>query len=222
MIAPLAPLPIRGVIWYQGESNSALARVHSYNRVMRTLIEDWRRQWGIGDFPFLYVQISNFKSTPLEDWAELREQQVRTLGLRNTAMAVTIDIGNPDDVHPTDKQNVGLRLARAARYFSYAESVEYSGPIFRQATTEGASIRVWFDHAEGLSAKGGAVTGFEVAGRDGKFGPATAIIDGHTIVASNPEVTAPVSVRYGWANSPQCNLFNADGLPASPFTSEQE
>ena len=221
MIAPLAPLPIRGVIWYQGESNSALARVHSYDRVMRTLIEDWRRQWAIGDFPFLYVQISNYKSTPLEDWAELREQQVRTLALRNTAMAVTIDIGNPDDVHPTDKLDVGLRLARAARVLSYHESVEYSGPMFREATPEGTSIRVWFDHARGLTAKG-AVSGFEVAGRDGRFVPATATIDGETIVASSPEVSAPVSVRYGWANSPQCNVFNGEGLPASPFTSEQD
>ena len=222
MIAPLAPLPIRGAIWYQGESNSALARVHSYDRVMRTLIEDWRRQWRIGDFPFLYVQISNFKSTPLEDWAELRQQQVRTLAMRNTAMAVTIDIGNPDDVHPTDKLDVGLRLARAARYLSYRESVEYSGPMFRQATPEGASIRAWFDHAHGLIAKGGVVSGFEVAGRDGKFVPATATIDGETVLASNPDVTAPVYVRYGWANSPQCNLFNSEGLPASPFTSEMQ
>ena len=154
MIAPLTPLPIRGVLWYQGESNSALARVHSYDRVMRTLIEDWRRQWGVGDFPFLYVQISNFISTPLEDWAELREQQVRTLAMRNTAMAVTIDIGNPTDVHPTDKLDVGLRLARAARALTYGESVEYSGPMFRQATPEGGSIRAYFDHAQGLMVKG--------------------------------------------------------------------
>jgi sialate O-acetylesterase len=221
MIAPLTPLPIRGVLWYQGESNSALARVHSYDRVMRTLIEDWRRQWGIGDFPFLYVQISNFKSTPREDWAELREQQVRTLAMRNTAMAVTIDIGNPDDVHPTDKHDVGLRLARAARVLTYSENIEYSGPMFRQATTESGSIRAWFDHAKGLSAKGGTVTGFEVAGRDGIYVPATATVDGATVVASSPDVPVPVFVRYGWANSPQCDLFNSDGLPASPFTSER-
>ena len=221
MIAPLASLPIRGVIWYQGESNSALPRVHSYDRVMRTLIEDWRRQWGVGDFPFLYVQISNFKSTPLEDWAELREQQIHTLAMRNTAMAVTIDIGNPDDVHPTDKLDVGLRLARAARALSYGENVEYSGPMFRQATTESGSIRIWMDHASGLNAKGGTLTGFEVAGKDGKYFPAAATIDDITVVASSPSVPEPVSVRYGWANSPQCNLFNGEGLPASPFTSEK-
>ena len=219
MIAPLTPLPIRGALWYQGESNSALERFPIYNRIMRALIEDWRRQWGVGAFPFLYVQISNFKSTPREDWAGLRRQQVETLGLRNTAMAVTIDIGNPDDVHPTDKVDVGHRLALAARNLSYGEAVNYWGPMFRQATPEGAAIRAWFDHAQGVTAKSAEVTGFEVAGADGKFSPATAKIDGETVVASSPDVPAPLYVRYGWANSPQCNLFNGEGLPASPFTS---
>jgi sialate O-acetylesterase len=222
MIAPIAPFAIRGVIWYQGESNSALERAPLYNHIFRALIEDWRRQWSIGDFPFLYVQISNFKSTPAEDWAVLREQQRKTLEMRNTAMIVTIDIGNPEDVHPTDKLDVGLRMARAARALTYGESVEYNGPSFRQATPEGASIRAWFDHAKGLTAKGGDVTGFEVAGPDGKFSPATAKIERETIVVSSPDVPEPVSVRYGWANSPQCNLFNAEGLPASPFTSVHE
>jgi sialate O-acetylesterase len=219
MIAPLAPLPIRGVIWYQGESNSALERYPLYNRIMRALIEDWRRQWGVGAFPFLYVQISNFKSTPLENWAALRQQQVETLGLRNTAMAVTIDIGNPDDVHPTDKVDVAHRLALAARHIGYHEDVDYLSPMFRQATPEGTSIRAWFDAAKGLTAKGGEVTGFEVAGADGKFSAATAKIEGETVLASSPDVPNPVYVRYGWANSPQCNLFNGEGLPASPFTS---
>ncbi len=219
MIAPLTPLPIRGVIWYQGESNSALERWPLYNRIMRTLIEDWRRQWAVGDFPFLYVQISNFGSNSSEEWANLRQQQVETLGLKNTAMAVTIDIGNPTDVHPTDKIDVGHRLALAARVLNYGETLEYSGPLFRQATTEGAAIRVWFDHAKGLSAKGGEPTSLEVAGKDGKFVPAKAVIEGETILASSPDVPQPVAVRYGWANSPQCNLFNGEGLPASPFTS---
>jgi sialate O-acetylesterase len=219
MIAPLTPMAIRGVIWYQGESNSVLERAPLYGRVFRTLIEDWRHEWGVGDFPFLYVQISNFKSTPAEDWAVLREQQLKTLELKNTAMAVTIDIGTPDNVHPPDKLDVGLRLARAARVLSYGEKLEYSGPIFRQATPEGASIRAWFNHANGLMAKGGAVTGFEVAGADGKFVPATAKIEGESIMASSPDVAQPVFVRYGWANSPDCDLFNGDGLPASPFTS---
>jgi sialate O-acetylesterase len=220
MIAPLAPFPIRGVIWYQGESNSALERWPLYDRIMRTLIEDWRRQWGEGAFPFLYVQISNFKSSPSEDWANLREQQVKTLGLRNTGMAVTIDIGNPDDVHPTDKADVGHRLALAARAINYGEpSIEFSGPIFREATPEGNSIRAWFDHAKGLTVKGRDVTSVEVAGADGKFAPAKATVDGETIVASSPDVANPVAIRYGWSNSPQCNLFNGEDLPASPFTS---
>jgi len=208
------------VIWYQGESNSIVDRNPGlYGRIFSTLIEDWRRQWGVGDFPFLYVQISNFTSTPIEDWAIIREQQLKTLELRNTAMAVTIDIGDPDNVHPTDKLDVGLRLARAARVLSYGEVIEYSGPLYRQATPEGSAIRVWFDHAKGLLAKGGAASGFEVAGADGKFSPATATVEGATVVATSPSVAEPVFVRYGWANSPQCNLFNGEGLPASPFTS---
>ena len=219
MIAPLTPFPIRGVIWYQGESNSALARAPLYNRLFRTMIEDWRRQWGVGDFPFLYVQIANFKSTSLEDWATLREQQLRTLELCNTAMAVTIDIGNPVDVHPTNKVDVGNRLARAARALSYGEAIEYSGPLFRQATPEGNAIRVWFNHAKELTTKTGELTGFEVAGADGKFVAATARIDGVTLMVSSAEVAEPAFVRYGWANSPDCNFFNGEGLPASPFTS---
>ncbi|HEY1902678.1 MAG TPA: sialate O-acetylesterase [Terracidiphilus sp.] len=222
MIAPLTSFPIRGVIWYQGESNSALARAPLYGNVFSTLINDWRHEWGVGDFPFLFVQISNFKSNETEDWAELREQQLKTLALRNTAMAVTIDIGNPDNVHPTDKVDVGERLALAARALSYGEDVSYSGPIFRQATPEGNAIRVWFDHhAKGLAAKGGELTGFEVAGADGKFVPATARIDWNTVVASSDAVAEPRFVRYGWANSPQCNLFDGEGLPASPFTSAE-
>jgi sialate O-acetylesterase len=222
MIAPLTRMPIRGVLWYQGESNSILdRRPELYHRLFRTLIEDWRRQWAEGDFPFLYVQIANFKSSPIEDWATLRNQQLKTLDVANTAMAVTIDIGDPDNVHPTDKLDVGLRLARAARAISYGEKIEFSGPLFRQAAPEGSTIRAWFDHAQGMTAKNGELTGFEVAGADGIFSPATAKIDGATILASSPTVAEPTKIRYGWANSPQCNLFNGDGLPASPFTSEK-
>jgi len=222
MIAPLTGMPIRGAIWYQGESNSGPERAPYYDRVMRDMIEDWRHQWGIGAFPFYYVQIANFNAGPDVNWANLREQQRRTLGERNTAMAVTIDIGTPDNIHPPDKADVGHRLALAARALDYGESgLEYSGPMFRQATVEGSSIRAWFDHAKGLTAKGGPVTSVEVAGADGKFVPATAAVDGETIMASSPQVPNPVAIRYGWANSPQCNLFNSDGLPASPFTSEK-
>jgi len=219
MIAPITPFPIRGVIWYQGESNSAQERAPLYERLFPALIEDWRRQWQIGDFPFLYVQLANFKSSPTEPWATIREAQRRTLELRNTGMAVTIDIGNPDNVHPTDKLTVGRRLALAARAVSYGEQLEYSGPMFRQVTPEGGSLRVWFDHAAGLQAKGGALTSFEVAGADGQFVPAQAEIDGATVVLSSAAVAEPVAARYGWANTPECHLYNSDGLPASPFTS---
>jgi len=220
MIAPLTPLPIRGVIWYQGESNSSLERAPLYGRLFRTLIEDWRREWGVGDFPFLFVQLSNFKASVGDDWPTLREQQLKTLALRNTAMVVTIDIGNPDDIHPTDKLDVGLRLALAARALSYGEAIEYSGPLYRQATQEGDHMRVWFDHANGLNGKGGELTGFEIAGADGHFFSAAARIEGATVVVSSSSVPEPAVVRYGWSNSPQCSLFNVENLPASPFRSE--
>jgi len=220
MIAPLTPLPIRGVIWYQGESNAGAERYPMYDRTMRTLIEDWRKQWGVGSFPFLYTQIANYKPGG-ETWANLRDQQLKTLGLANTGMAVTIDIGNPDDIHPTNKAEVGHRLALLARGLEYGEDINYSGPQFRQATPEGNSIRAWFDHhAKGLVAKGGELTGWEVAGADGKFAAASARIDGNTVVVTSDAVPEPRFVRYGWASSPLCNLFNGEGLPASPFTSQ--
>ena len=221
MIAPLTPFPIKGVIWYQGESNSALERAPAYERLFKALIEDWRRQWQIGDFPFLFVQIANYTSTPLENWPLVREAQRKALSLRNTGMAVTIDIGNPDDVHPTDKLTVGQRLALPARAIAYGESVEYSGPVLRQVTTEGQNLRVWFDHASGLQVKGGSLTGFEVAGIDGVFAQAEAKIVGDTIVLSSASVRKPTMARYGWSNSPECHLFNGEGLPASPFDSQK-
>jgi len=192
-----------------------------YAKVMPALIADWRAQWHVGDFPFLYVQIANFKSNATENWAIVREAQRRTLAVTNTAMVVTADVGDPDNVHPADKQTVGARLALAARAVAYGESIEYSGPLDRQATPEGESLRVWFDHAgAGLSVKGGELQSFEIAGEDGKYVPATARIDGKTLVVTSPKVTAPKYVRYAWSNSPVVNLYNASGLPASPFTSE--
>jgi len=221
MVAPVTPYTIKGVIWYQGESNSKLAFAPMYAKLFPALIADWRAQWREGNFPFLFVQISSFTSDPTEAWAIIREAQRRSLSVENTAMAVTIDIGDPDNVHPPDKQTVGARLALAARALAYGESVEYSGPLFRQAAPEADGIRIWFDHAaRGLVAKGGALQGFEIAGDDGRFATATARIDGETIVVSNPQVTDPKHVRYGWANAPAVNLFNSEGLPASPFTSE--
>jgi sialate O-acetylesterase len=222
MIVPLTPFPIRGAIWYQGEANAGGERFRYYDRVMRDMIEDWRHEWGIGSFPFYYVQLANWITGPESNWADVRNQQLRTLGERNTAMALAIDIGNPNDIHPTDKATVGHRLAVAARALNYGErDLEFSGPMFRQATPEGSSIRAWFDHARGLNAKGGEVTSVEIAGPDGKFVPAKTTVDGEAIVASSPDVATPVAIRYGWASNPQCNLYNSDGLPASPFTSEK-
>jgi sialate O-acetylesterase len=220
MIAPLTKFPIRGAIWYQGESNASRERAALYAHLFGTMIQDWRRAWGQGDFPFLFVQLANFKTEPDAKWPELRDAQRQTLALANTGMAVTIDIGATDDIHPKNKQDVGTRLALAARAMTYGEKIEYSGPLFRQATPEGSSLRLWFDHVGGgLTAKGGSLSGFEIAGDERKFVPATAMIDGATIVVSSPFVSAPVGVRYAWSDDPRCNLYNAEGLPASPFRS---
>lgn len=216
MIAPLTPYAIRGVIWYQGENNASERQAYIYRRMFRTMIEDWRRAWGQGDFPFLFVQLANFDTNPF--WPTLRESQTDALSLRNTGMAVAIDIGESKDIHPRNKQEVGRRLALAARHVAYGEALVYSGPLFRQLTTEGGRLRVWFDHAEGLAAKGGGpVTGFAVAGEDGNYVPAEARIDGDAVLVSSPQVAKPVSVRYAWAADPVCNLVNGEGLPASPF-----
>jgi sialate O-acetylesterase len=221
MVAPQTAYTIKGVIWYQGESNSRLTFAPMYAKLFPALIADWRAQWHQGDFPFLFVQISSFTSDATEDWAVIREAQRRSLSVANTAMIVTTDIGDPDNVHPADKQTVGARLALAARALAYGESVEYSGPLFRQATPEDGAVRVWFDHAaNGLAAKGDPLQGFEIAGDDGRFVAATARIDGKTVVVANPSVADPKYVRYGWVNAPVVNLFNSEGLPASPFTSE--
>lgn len=222
MIAPAVPYGIKGVIWYQGETNSARRRAALYERIFPELIADWRTHWREGNFPFLFVQISSFKSDETENWPIVREAQRRTLAVANTAMAVTIDIGNPDNVHPADKQSVGARLALAARALAYGEQVNYSGPLFRQTSSEPGGLRIWFDDvAGGLVANSGELQGFEVAGEDGRFLPAMARIDGATVLATSPEVQRPKYVRYGWQNVPAVNLFNSEGLPASPFTSEE-
>ncbi len=221
MVAPAINFSIKGVIWYQGETNSKLGRAPMYEELFPALIADWRSHWREGNVPFLFVQISSFTSNATESWATIREAQRRTLAVANTGMAVSIDIGAPDNVHPPDKQTVGARLALAARALAYGENIEYSGPLFRQTSLESASVRVWFDHAGGLAAKGGELQGFEVAGDDHHFVDATARIEGASVLVSNPLVKAPKYVRYGWQNAPAVNLFNAAGLPASPFTSEE-
>jgi sialate O-acetylesterase len=199
-----------------------VSRAALYEKLFPAMITDWRTHWQEGNFPFLFVQISSFTSVPAESWGIVREAQRRTLKLDNTAMAVTLDIGNPDNVHPADKQDVGARLALAARAMIYGEKIEYSGPIFREANPEGTSMRVWFDHAVGLAAKGGSLGGFEVAGSDHKFHPATAKIDGDSVLVTAAGVDHPLYVRYAWANAPStANLVNSAGLPASTFTSMQ-
>ena len=217
MIAPLTPFAIRGVIWYQGEANSGPERAPHYTHVFQTMIRDWRKAWGEGDFPFLFVQIANWEVVPEALWPDVRNAQRKALVLTNTAMAVTIDIGDAVDIHPKNKHDVGVRLALAARALAYGEKLEWSGPLYRQVAPEEHALRVWFDHADGLNSKGPALTGFEVAGVDGKYSPAEAKIEGSSVVVSSAAVPTPVSVRYGWAANPTCNLYNHAGLPASPF-----
>jgi sialate O-acetylesterase len=220
MIAPLTPYAIRGVIWYQGESNASENHAYKYRRLFATMIEDWRNRWGEGDFPFLFVQLANFKSN--QWWPVLRESQTETLRLRNTGMAVTIDVGESTDIHPKNKQAVGNRLALAALHVAYGKAVEYAGPVFGQAAPEGGAMRVYFTHADGMQARGGgAITGFTIAGADGGFVPAEAKVEGNTILVSSPQVASPSAVRYAWADDPVANLVNQAGLPAGPFRSDQ-
>jgi sialate O-acetylesterase len=216
MIAPLLPYAIRGVIWYQGESN--VGRERQYRALFPAMIADWRRAWSEGNFPFLFVQIAPYNDmTP-----EIREAQLlawqRTT---NTAMAVTIDCGDAGDIHPAHKQPVGARLALAARAIAYGEAIEYSGPVFSSISIEGNEAILRFSHlGGGLLAENGALKGFTVAGADKIFHPAKAEIRGGTVAVSAEGVTQPAAVRYGWANVPEGNLFNRAGLPASPFRTD--
>jgi sialate O-acetylesterase len=215
MTAPLVPYAIRGVVWYQGEAN--VHREVQYRALFPALIADWRRAWGT-DFPFLFVQIAPFSDmTP-----ELRDAQLATwLHTPKTAMAVTIDVGDAKDIHPPHKQAVGARLALAARALAYGEKLEYSGPVYGGLKVKGPNVTLTFTHlGGGLVAKGGPLKGFTVAGADGAFLPARAEIRGKTVVISSDAVKQPVTVRYGWANVPEGNLFNKAGLPASPFRTD--
>ncbi|MBI4558199.1 MAG: 9-O-acetylesterase [Candidatus Hydrogenedentes bacterium] len=223
MIKPLVPYTIRGAIWYQGESNAG--RAYQYRTLFPAMIQDWRKKWGQGDFPFLFVQLANFlevKAEPEEDaWAELREAQLMTLAQPKTGMAVILDIGEAKDIHPKNKQDVGRRLALAARHVAYGEKLVYSGPIYRKMAIENGKIRLWFDHVGGgLVAKGGELRGFAVASEDHKFVWGKAGIEGDTVVVYSPEAKFPVAVRYAWAANPVCNLYNQEGLPASPFRTD--
>lgn len=223
MIAPLIPYGIKGAIWYQGEANAG--RAHQYRTLFPKMIEDWRVRWGQGYFPFLFVQLANFTEKlpqPVEsDWAELREAQTMTLDYPNTGMAVSIDIGEADDIHPRNKQDVGKRLALAARKIADSEMIVFSGPIYRSMQIVDGKVVITFDHVgSGLTVKGDQLTGFAIAGADKKFVWADAQIVGDQVVVSSPKVGNPAAVRYAWANNPACNLYNKEGLPASPFRTD--
>jgi sialate O-acetylesterase len=215
-IAPLIPYALRGVIWYQGESNSPKA--FEYRTLFPRMIADWREKWGQGDFPFLFVQIAPFKGNP----PELREAQLLTWQKTpNTAMAVIAD--TPPNLHPPEKEPVGARLALAARALAYGEKIEYSGPEYDSMKIEGNHVTLTFKHVGGgLVAKDGLLKGFLIAGEDKKFVDATTEIRGDTVVVSSAQVPAPVAVRYGFLAIPDGNLWNKDNLPASPFRTDPE
>ncbi|MBU0714347.1 MAG: sialate O-acetylesterase [Verrucomicrobia bacterium] len=239
MIAPLIPFAIRGVIWYQGEDDVGSA--WDYRKRFRAMIRDWRRHWGEGDFPFYFVQLANWDSSWTLTYAELRESQQAVLDEPGVGMAVAIDIGDPKNVHPKNKQEVGRRLALNALAKTYGRKLEYSGPLYRSMKIEGDKVRITFDYVHGgLMIKNGELTGFTIAGenpemveivlnkdyKDGarkkirKFYPAKAEIDGNTVLVWSKEIARPTAVRYGWANAPECNLYNKAGLPAAPFRTD--
>lgn len=216
LVAPIVPFGIRGALWYQGESN--IGRAVEYLELMKGLIGDWRAQFGRADFPFLFVQIAPYNYDGSARSAELRQAQLATLAVPNTGMAVTMDIGNPHDIHPGNKQEVGRRLALWALSQTYRKDTgEWSGPLHAGHSVEGDAMRVRFTHAAGLQAKGGLLTDFELCGADGMWHPAQATIDGETVLVRCAAVAAPVDVRFGHADACAPNLFNGAGLPASPF-----
>lgn len=223
MVAPVIPYAIRGVIWYQGESNSD--KPYQYRALMPAMIRDWRSAWAEGDFPFLIVQLPNFMAAKTEpgesNWALLREAQAMTAAtVPATSIVTTIDIGQADNIHPKNKLEVGRRLALAALARVYKQDVEWSGPVFRSMEIDGNAIHVSFTHAAGLKAKEGAIAGFAIAGEDRHFVWADARIDKDTVILSSPGVAKPIAVRYAWADNPDCNLVNGAGLPATPFRTD--
>lgn len=232
MIAPLIPYSIRGAIWYQGESNAG--RAWQYRHLFADMITNWRNDFGQGDFPFLLVQlapwdkskkrdISSITKEPVEsDWAELREAQLlSTKTLPNVGMAVITDVGDKDDIHPTKKEPVGARLALLARKIAHGEKITASGPTYRDLAIENDKAILSFDDVgRGLEARGDDLQGFTIAGADRKFVWAHAEIKGDKVIVSSPDVLNPVAVRYGWADYPVVNLFNKNGLPATPFRTD--
>jgi sialate O-acetylesterase len=223
MVAPYTRYTIKGALWYQGETDASPLRSPYYHRVFSTLINDWRAQWAQGDFPFFFVQISSFTANN-DDWGRVRDAQRRTLSLVNTGMAVTVDVGTAGNIHPPDKQTVGVRLAANALVTVYGQKGEYSSPEFQQVTTEPGTVRVWFTNSEGLTTHDQQVGGFEIAGENHKFSPAVGKIEKiggtSTVVLSSPDVAAPKYARYGWAGFVSSYVYNAAGFPLGTFTSE--
>jgi len=216
------PLSMRGAIWYQGESN--VSRAQQYAKLFPAMITDWRKHWGQGEFPFLFVQLAPYRygRNDPKECAELWEAQLKTLSLPQTGMAVTTDIGNVKDIHPKNKQEVGRRLALWALALAHDKQLVHSGPLYEGMKVEGSKIRVAFKHVGGgLQAKGDdGLTHFEIAGADEKFVAAKATIDGETVVVESDDVAKPVAVRFAWKDTAEPNLFNAEGLPASPFRTD--
>ncbi len=229
MVHPLQSYPIKGVLWYQGESNAAQDDAFRYRDLFRAMITDWRAGWGQGELPFLWVQLAAFMPAAAEpgdsSWAVLRESQSAALALPRTGQAVAIDIGDADDIHPRNKQEVGRRLALAARAVAYGEKIEHSGPTYRSHEVRDGRIVLTFDHVGGglewVGDASASLRGFAIAGADRRFVWADATIENGRVVVWSDAVPAPVAVRYAWADNPAgANLFNVDGLPASPFRTD--
>lgn len=247
MVHPLLPYSIRGVLWYQGESNTGNASL--YRTSFPLLIKDWRQHWQQGDFPFYFCQLANFGSKSVQPgesvWAELREAQAKALSVPNTGMAVLIDTGESEDIHPQSKQIAGERLARIALAKTYGRKVVHSGPVYKSMKIEGREIRLSFDHLDGglvanevpatydvirkfgktaplvRNSPHSQLEGFAICGSDNKWVWAEAKIDGDTVLVSSSQVPAPIAVRYAWSDNPTCNLYNSSGLPTSPFRTDE-
>ena len=220
MIAPHVPASLSGVLWYQGEANAD--QPGTYEVMFRALIESWRGRFQQPNLPFYWVQLANWAGGNAQgtNWAELRDAQTETLELPHTGQAVTIDIGDADDIHPRNKQDVGRRLARIALANVYGRAVVFEGPTFAGVERRGDELVVHFEHATGLHAREGSPKGFEIAGDDRIFHPATARVSGDTVILTAPAVTTPIAVRYAWRNAPVATLYNKAALPAVPFRSD--
>lgn len=228
MIAPIIPYAIRGAIWYQGENNAWYSTVKRYDVQLPLLISDWRQRWEQGAFPFAWVQLPNYRKRTddpgaLSAWALMRESMLHSLSvITNSGMAVTIDVGSADTIHPPNKQEVGRRLSLWALARVYGTNVPFSGPLFDSQVIKSNTVSISFKYTyNGLATKNGEpLKGFAIAAKDGKWVWADAQIRGDQVLVSSPAVVSPVAVRYGWADNPDCNLINSAGLPASPFRTD--